>query len=273
MAANRISFMMANYCARQTGYNMTGGWGQGETASIEYFRSVETFGPRFEEYLRDVRAMGFSAIDMWTGIIDPRWATAEHVRIARDLLGEHDLEVYSYAGPLGSSRDEFIAICELAVAFGAPVLGGGTRLQAEDREFVVDTLKRYGLRLGIENHPESVEEMLEKVGDGGDGTIGTTVDTGWYGTQGVDAAEAISRLGRHIFLVHLKDVREAGRHDTCRFGQGIVPIERCVRALADIGYAGTISIEHEPEHSDPTEDCIASLRILQDLLAAAREGK
>jgi sugar phosphate isomerase/epimerase len=264
-----ISFMMANYVARPIGYNMAGGWGEGSRATIEHFTPKETFAGRFGAYLRDVRTMGFNAVDMWTDILSPSFATPEHVEAARRLLGEHDLAVYSYGGWFGSTREELTAACEMAVALGTSVLGGQTSMVETDRSFVVDTLKKHGLRLGLENHPEkSVEEMLRKIGDGGDGTIGTTVDTGWYGTQGVDAAEAIERLGPYVFLVHLKDVREAGAHNTCRYGEGIVPIERCVRTLQQLGYTGTISVEHEPEHFDPTEDIRESLRMLQGWLGA-----
>ena len=61
---NRIAFMLANYCARPLGFNMPGGWGQGAQATIERFRPIETFAGRLEEYLLDVRALGFDAIDM-----------------------------------------------------------------------------------------------------------------------------------------------------------------------------------------------------------------
>src|SRR5215212_1987515 len=70
----RISFMTANYVARQLGWNMTEGWGQGDAASTAYFRPVETFEERLGEYLRDIRAMGFEALDMWTGVMDSSWA-------------------------------------------------------------------------------------------------------------------------------------------------------------------------------------------------------
>jgi sugar phosphate isomerase/epimerase len=100
--------------------------------------------------------------------------------------------------------------------------------------------------------------MLAKIGDGGDGTIGTAVDTGWYGTHGFDAARAIEELGEYVFHVHLKDVLAPGAHDTCRYGQGCVPIEACVRVLKAQGYAGYFSVEHEPEQFDPSEDCRAS---------------
>jgi sugar phosphate isomerase/epimerase len=142
----------------------------------------------------------------------------------------------------------------------------------KDRQFVVAALQKHNMRLGIENHPEKTpDELLEKIGDGGEGRIGTTVDTGWFGTQGFDAAQALMQLRQHLMHVHLKDVLAVGAHDTCRYGQGIVPIERCVQVLSEIGYTGAISIEHEPEQFDPTEDCVAGLQMLRGWLGVSEE--
>ena len=63
--------------------------------------------------------------------------------------------------------------------------------------------------------------------------------------------------------LHLKDVLAPGGHETCRYGAGCVQIEQCVEMLKQVGYIGGISVEHEPEHYDPTEDCQASLALLQ----------
>ncbi|CAN5655771.1 TIM barrel protein [soil metagenome] len=262
---NPISFMSANYVAREVGYAMTGGWGQGDKATSESFRPTPTFGERFGAILADVRALGFKAIDLWTAHLSPTWATDEHIATAREELDKYDLTVPSLGGWFGSSPGEFEASCKLAAALGVPILGGSTSMLEKDRAFVVDRLEHYGLKLGLENHPEkNPEETLAKIGDGGGGTLGTTIDTGWYGTQGYGAAEATERLGEHLLYVHLKDVLEVGEHRTCRYGQGVVPIRACVEALRRVGYTGAICVEHEPELYDPSEDCRANLAMLRD---------
>jgi sugar phosphate isomerase/epimerase len=128
-------------------------------------------------------------------------------------------------------------------------------------------LRERGVRLGIENHPErSPREVLAKIRRDED-VLGATVDTGWWGTQGYDAARAIEELGDHVFHVHLKDVLALGEpHETCRWGAGIVPIEECVRVLQRIGYTGTITVEHEPEHEDPSDDTRAMREQLSEWL-------
>ncbi len=257
--------MSANYVARQLGYNMTNGWGQGDGATNDYYRPVETFRERFGEFLSSIRLMGFDAVDLWTAHLNWAWATAEHITIAVDLLRAYKLRVASLAGAFGSTPSEFESACKLAVAVQTQILGGGAALLTSDRAAVVALLKQYKLKFAIENHPEKTPEaMLEKIGDGGQGTIGTALDTGWYGTQGYDAVQAVQKLGKHIFHVHLKDVIAVGGHETCRFGRGCVLVGACVRALEEIGYRGDYSVEHEPEKFDPTGDCVASAAMLRN---------
>lgn len=264
----RISFISANFVARQLGYQMTGGWMQGDNATNDYFRPLGTFAERFGGMLGEVSAMGFSAIDIWLAHLHWRWASPEQIAIARDLLAKHNLTVTSLAGGFGATADEFEAACRLAVALGTDILGGSSPFAAAERATAVDILKTHGVKLALENHPgeKTAAEMLAKIGDGGDGTIGTAVDTGWWGTHGYDAAQAIRELAPHVMHVHLKDVLTPGGHATCRYGRGCVPIEECVRVLAEIDYTGDIGIEHEPDDFDPTADCIENLRLLRGWL-------
>jgi sugar phosphate isomerase/epimerase len=260
--------MTANWVARQVGWNMTRGWGEGDKATSEYFRPIETFRARLDEYLKDIRDLGFAHLDMWTGIISPQWVTDDHLAIARSLLDQYGLRVLSIAGWFGGEAEEFERSCQIAVALDHAILGGSTSLLEKDRPRAVEMLKRHGLKLGLENHPEkNPGELLNRIGDGGDGTIGACVDTGWFGTQGYDAAQALGDLKDVLFYVHLKDVLAAGAHDTCRFGQGIVPLRDCVAMLKRIGYTGGLSVEHEPEHSNPNEDVQASAAMLREWLS------
>jgi sugar phosphate isomerase/epimerase len=248
-----ISFMSANYVARAAGYALTEGWAEGDRTTNDRFRPLETFRERFGGLLEDIRALGFDAVDLWTAHLNPAWATPEHIAIASELLA--GWRVTSLAGSFGSTPDEFEAACRLAVEVGAPVLGGNTSVDHGSRAAL---LAEHALRLGIENHPERTpDELLAKIGDGGNGTVGATVDTGWWATHGYDAARAIEELGELVFHVHLKDIRAPGAHDTCSWGEGCVPIEECVRVLRRIGYGGAISVEHEPERSDPSDECRA----------------
>ncbi len=259
-----IAFMTANYVARQINYQMTEGWGQGDKASNNYFQPIDTFAERFDEYMANVVAMGFSAVDIWTGVLNPQWATQAHIDAANKSLEQHKLTVTSIAGGFGATREEVENSCKLAVALDTTILGGNSALLYSDRASLIDILETYNVKLGIENHPEKTpEEVLEKIGDGGKGYIGTAVDTGWYGTQGYNAADAIAKLDGYLLHIHLKDVLAAGAHETCEFGKGVVPLEDCVNILQRIGYDGPMCVEHEPDMYDPTEESVASFKTLQ----------
>ncbi len=262
-----ISFMTANYVARQIGYTMTGGWEQGDKATNAYFRPLETFPERFEALLKEISDLGFVAIDLWQAHLNPAWATPDHIAIARDLLAKFGLPLASLQGWFGSTRAEFVASCRLAVELGRPLLGGRTSLVENEYTFVVGTLQEYGLKLGLENHPEkNPGELRARIGTGGDGVLGACVDTGWFGTQGYDAALALEELRDVLFHLHLKDVLAVGAHNTCLYGKGVVPIEQCVRTLQRIGYTGGISVEHQPEHYNPNDECVEALALLKSWL-------
>ena len=259
---NPIAFMTANYVARETGYAMHG-WGHGDRATNEAFEPLATYGERLDALFGDVRALGFDTIDLWGAHLSPDWATDAHVDAAREALARHGLTVATYATWVGASNLE--RACELALAIGTGTIGGGF---SGDPEALAPVLDRHGVRLAVENHPERTPaEVRAKLERGGE-RFGATVDTGWWGTQGYDARRAIEELGEHVLHVHLKDVLARGEpHETCRWGEGVVDVEGCVCALRRLGYDGALTIEHEPETLDPSDDVRAMRAQLEAWLA------
>jgi L-ribulose-5-phosphate 3-epimerase len=257
-----ISFTTANYVAREVGYAMHG-WGHGDRATNEAFAPLATYPAKLDELLGDVAALGFGAVDLWGAHLGADWATDEHVEIAVDALHRHGLTVTTYATWVGPANIE--RACELTVALGASIIGAGF---SGDPQALAPALAKHGVRLGVENHPEKTPaDVLAKIAAGGE-MFGATVDTGWWGTQGYDAARAIEELGEHVLHVHLKDVLALDEpHETCRWGEGIVPIEECVRVLQRMGYTGALTVEHEPETFDPTDDVRAMREQLEGWLA------
>jgi L-ribulose-5-phosphate 3-epimerase len=257
-----ISFMTANYVAREVGYAMHG-WGHGDRATNEAFAPIGTYPQKIDALFADVRALGFDAVDVWGAHLSPDWATDAHVEACVGALARHGLTATTYATWVGPANVE--RSCELTLALDTTIIGGGF---SGDPEMLAPTLEKYGVQLGIENHPERTPaEVLAKIERGGE-SFGATIDTGWWGTQGYDAPRAIEELREHLLHVHLKDVFALDEpHETCRWGEGIVPIEECVRTLQRLGYEGSITVEHEPETSDPTDDVRAMRVELEGWLA------
>ena len=259
---NRIAYMTANDVARETGWAMHG-WGHGDRLTNEAFSPPETYAERFGAVLDRVVDLGFDTVDLWGAHLGAAWATDEHVAIARAELARRSLGVATYATWVGPSN--VARACEIARALGTATIGAGFSGDAAD---LAPVLREHGVTLAIENHPERTPvEVLAKI-DAAGGTMAATVDTGWWGTQGYDAARAIADLGDHVAHVHLKDVLAEGEpHETCRWGEGIVDVEACVRTLRSIGYTGVLTVEHEPEDRDPAEECRAMREQLEGWLA------
>lgn len=276
-----VSFVSANFVARELGYRMIGGWQQGDRATQEWFRPVETFAARFEAMLLEVKALGFEAMDLWGAHLHYSWATPQQIADAKRLLAQAGLAVPSYAGWVPGGAGELRKACALCRVLGIPVIGGYIELVHTERAAAVRVLREFGVAYGYENHTgHTPEAVLAKIGDGDGDVIGVALDTGWCGTNGMDTMAAVRVLGPRLKSVHLKDVLPRRRektglesvdagHETCRLGTGIVPVEAVVRALVAQGYAGAIGIEHEPELSDPRPDCRAGLCDVQAWMAAA----
>jgi len=249
-----ISFTTANWVARETGWAMHG-WGHGDRETQAAFAPLETYRERLRDLLAGIRGLGFDTIDLWGAHLGPDWATGEHLAAATEELERAELRVATYATWIGPSNVE--RSCEIARALGTTLIGGGF---SGEPESLVPALRAHGVTLAVENHPEKTPaEVLAKI-ERGEGSLATTVDTGWWGTQGYDAAQAIEELWPHVVAVHLKDVLARGEpHDTCRWGEGIVDVEACVRTLRRLGYDGPWTVEHEPEDHDPSEK-IRSMR-------------
>jgi len=260
------SFVTANFVARQIGYRMSQGWMQGDDAVNAWFAPLGTFSARFEEMLLEIKALGFTRLDLWCAHLHWKWATPQHLATARQMLARHGLAVRSYPAWVGGGAAELHAACRLCTALDIPLFAGHCEYFATDRAAAVAILREYGVTYAIENHPEkNAAAMRARLGEGDEDVVGVALDTGWCATQGWNPLAALTELGPRLKAVHLKDVKapRAAKtglpfidlgHETCRLGDGIVPIPAIVAELRRQGFRGPIGIEHEPEEFDPRED-------------------
>ena len=201
-----ISFMTANYVARETGYAMHG-WGHGDRATQEAFAPSRPIAERFDALLADVAALGFDTVDIWGGAPQPglgdrrarrgrarRRSTRHGLRVAtlRDLVGPGDVE----------------RACELALALGTSLIGGALR-----RARGVVPRARAARRPARRSRtiPSGRRRSCSRRSAPTRTALGATVDTGWWGTHGYDAARGDRGARRARLHVHLKDVRAARR--------------------------------------------------------------
>ena len=270
-----LSFVTANFVARQIGYRMEKGWMQGDDATNAWFSPLATFHERFESMLLEVKALGFSAIDLWAAHLHFRWATLQHVETAKALIAKHGFVARSYAAWVPGDASDLHAACRLCAALDIPIIAGHIELFAKDRAAAVAILREYGVAYAIENHPEkSAAEMWQRLGQGDEDVVGVALDTGWCATRGWDPLSAVKEFGARIKAVHLKDVKARRTektglefvdmgHETCRHGEGVVPMPAILAVLREREFRGPIAIEHEPEMFDPRDDIRASRELVE----------
>jgi L-ribulose-5-phosphate 3-epimerase len=246
----RLAFVTANFVARAGNYQIRPfDWGKCHNKTVETFTVDE-----MEAICAEAAAAGFRFIDLW---IAHAYALAHNeasIERFRRILETHGLKIVAAGLGLGrtqTNRKEVEHDFTTLVRLGVPLLAG--TMMKEDVPVVAEWCEKYGVRAAIENHPEKhAEEVLERIGDY-EKWIGACADTGWWGTQGADAVREVIVLRDHLFHVHLKDVREAGTHHTCAYGEGIVNIKGVLNVLEKINYAGFLSVEHEPEYVEPMD--------------------
>ncbi|HTO23818.1 MAG TPA: sugar phosphate isomerase/epimerase family protein [Spirochaetia bacterium] len=239
MAAPKIAFNTANLVARVTGYHFEmRAW-----ADQHEKTAASTTESEWAAICAEVAAAGYAAVEVWLAHCDPRFTDERRARALRRILDDHGLVPIGLAGALTEASARVCQWMEMPAANGGL---WGTTL-ADVKRVVAAT----GLRFNFENHPERTPREIADRIEGGSPGVGLCVDTGWLGTQGMDAAAAIRSLGPLVRHVHLKDVRAPGTHETCPLGEGCVGIPAVVATLREMGYTGWYSWEDEPEARNP----------------------
>jgi len=266
-----ICLCSANYVADVSGYQRPFDWGRCERATSEAFSGPGWEG-RFRGLLQRVKAMGFTAIEVWQAHLVAARAEEVQRASARRLLDEAGLRCASYTSFFsrpGAPRQEIESAFAVAAALGASVIAGG--MHPANAALVDELARQYGVRLALENHgerPEALAELLAALTPGQRQSIGTTVDTGIYAGQGIDPVEACRLLRGHILHVHFKDVTAVGAHECCAAGAGIARLAEVTAELTAQGYAGHLSVECETLYHDPDPESAESLARLRAWLAA-----
>jgi len=81
-----------------------------------------------------------------------------------------------------------------------------------------------------------------------------TLDTSHCGVDGTDILAALDQVGPRIAHVHLSDSRGDHRDNHALPGSGILPLERFVSRLPEIGYDATVSLELDLRELIPEPD-------------------
>jgi len=242
--SKHVAFNTANLVARVTGYRFElSHWMDQHNKTI-----AATDEAAWRAICKEIAAAGFKTVEVWEAHAAPEALDEAKARLWKRILDDHGLTPVAYAGGL---RPETLRICQW---LGIPHVDGGLRDHTPEKATAL--CRDHGVRFNIENHPEkSAAEILGKLG-GGNEWLGVCIDTGWLGTQGVDGPAVIKACGPFVRHTHLKDVKAAGKHETCFLGEGSADVAGCMAALRHVKYAGWYSWEAEPEDRNPMDSAV-----------------
>ena len=253
--AKDVAFNTANLVARVTGYRFAlGHWMDQHNKTI-----AATDEAAWRAICKEIAAAGFRTVEVWEAHAAPESLDETKARLWKRILDDHGLTPVAYAGGL---RPETLRICQW---LGIPHVDGGLRDNTPEKATAL--CREHGIRFNIENHPEkSAGEILAKIG-GGNEWLGVCIDTGWLGTQGVSGPAVIKACAPFVRHTHVKDVRAAGKHETCVLGEGAADVPGCLAALREVRYAGWYSWEDEPEDRNPLDSAVRNREWIERRLA------
>jgi sugar phosphate isomerase/epimerase len=249
------AFNTANLVARVTGYRyQLGQWMEQHKKTI-----AATDEAAWRAICKEIAATGFKAVEVWEAHAAPESLDEAKARTWKKILDDNGLTPVAYAGGL---RLETLRICQW---MGIPHIDGGLRDNTPEKAAAL--CKEHGVRFNIENHPEkSAQEILAKIGGGND-WLGVCIDTGWLGTQGAPGPATIKACAPFVRHTHVKDVKEAGAHETCLLGEGVADVAGCLAALREAKYAAWYSWEDEPEDRNPFDSAVRNREWIEKHLA------
>jgi L-ribulose-5-phosphate 3-epimerase len=242
-----VAFNTANLVARVSGYRYElAHWMDQHEKTI-----AATDEAAWRAICGEIAGKGFKAIEVWEAHAAPESLDEAKAQRWKRILDENGL------------TPETLRICQW---LGIPHVDGGLRDNTPEKATAL--CREHGVRFNIENHPEkSAPEILAKIGGGND-WLGVCIDMGWLGTQGVSGPAVIKACAPFVRHTHVKDVKAAGKHETCLLGEGSADVAGCLAALREVKYAGWYSWEDEPEDRNPFDSAARNREWIEKRLRA-----
>jgi sugar phosphate isomerase/epimerase len=233
---------------------------------------------KLEPALKKIKDLGLHYAEFYNAHV-PLNSTPEQIKAVLSLCKDHEITpiafgVESFTKDHDANKKKF----EFAAALGIK------SLSADPTEDSFDSLDKlvdeYKIAIAIHPHGPSgdgknrhhwwsAEVILKAVKDHHK-LIGTCLDTGHLIRMAqlgemLDPAQQIRVMGERNFGIHLKDHNNKTRRDVV-YGQdgGVLNVGEVLKALKDVKFTGSISIEYEHNPADPTADVKACVDVVKE---------
>lgn len=203
----------------------------------------------------------------------PMGTVPSHIQAQKDILAKGGITILSY-GVVGFDANEDAArrTFDFAKAMGLLSLSADPAKDNKTFDLLDKLVAEYDVAIAIHNHGpghryDKISDVTDIVKDRHP-KIGACVDTGHYLRSDESPVEAIERLGKRVFGVHLKDVKtiEKDGKKAKQFkilGEGDLDVLGCLKALKKLDYKYCLAIEYEENAENPMSDlevCLKNVR-------------
>ena len=195
--------------------------------------------------------------------LHPEWgalggADPEHLEKVRREIEKYGL--YAEIDARGTEQAHLTKIIEVAHKIGADIirtyccLNNGYDAESlerapEDIKKVVPLLKKYRIKLAVENHEEEIsDEIIKIIEDVNSPWVGAHCDIGNSMMAWEDPVKAVRKLAPYTFTTHFKDhiiIKDGDEYKVCGIpiGKGNIDLEECFKILVNHSTLTRINIE------------------------------
>lgn len=224
-----------------------------------------------EEALEITQKLGLKYWESFPAHI-PMGSVPKHIETQKELLSKYRVSLIAYGVvPFdtneNAARDKF----EFAKAMGIKSLSASPSTDKATFDLLDKLVAEYDVAIAIHNHgPEDKNygkiAQVENAVKDRHPKIGACVDTGHFLRSDEDPIEAIQRLGKRVFGVHLKDVKSLpdGKKQFKIAGEGDLNVVALLKTLKGLKYDYSVSIEYEENASNPVPDIEACLKHVRE---------
>ena len=231
---------------------------------------------KLEQAVKMIADCGLHYVEFYSGHV-PLNSTPEQIKAVQSLCKDNDITpiaygVQQFTKDADANRKNF----EFGAALGVKYLSADPTPDSFDS---LDKLvEEYKIAIAIHPHGPSgkgrhrwwsAEIIMAAVKDHNK-LIGTCLDTGHLIRMAqlgemLDPAQQIKVMGARNFGMHLKDHDNKRKTDVI-FGKdgGVLDMVSVLKALTEVKFTGSLSIEYEAKASEPSEDVKACVEVFKD---------
>lgn len=224
------------------------------------------------EAIRHIQGMGLHFVEFYPNHVPKEIDDAGLKNLNADLkVG--DIKVSAHGVWSFNNNHEFNkSIFDFAKRLGIKCLTANPT--PDSFESLDKLVEEYQIRIAIHNHgPDALYDKIDSVIDAVKDhhpLVGACIDTGHFIRSKEDPVEAIMKLNKRVFALHIKDEAKMEKvsHNTI-IGEGHLDVVGVFKALKKVKFPadGSISLEYEANPQNPIDDIKQCIEVAKDAIA------